>query len=442
MNILLSTLRSIAYTILDPELALMMLILAIILYRENKKTTMMQKMIIGQSFNSAFELTISQIVIGIFAGAFGSIMLSFLGVAFAEDSAIFLVFLISIFLMFIKPKYICFAYSGAILGFISLFLEMISKYYAGVKLNLFGTVIDLAQVNIFKIDIVGLMTLVAVLHFVEGLLIIIDGKRGAIPVFSSRNDKIVGGFALKRNWVLPIALFLIVGNAGNVGITEKITTPGWWPLLKASPILSMAETSAVTLIAYYGVIGYSSVTFTKNKQEKAFNSGAWLIVYSALLLVAAQLANINYLYKLFVIIFAPAAHELIINLQKIQEIRKVPKYISTDEGIMVLEVAPASPAEEMGIKSGDLLLEVNSRKIEHEQDILTAGREGLNYVSFKLKRGLNNLLEVSYNKMSREKRLGIVFVPRNLPKDENVIKYDDEKFKDVLDKMKKKDDEE
>lgn len=441
MGILLSTLRSIASTILDPELAIMVLILAFILYRENKKTTIMQKMIIGQSFNSAFELTISQIVIGIFAGAFGSILLSFLGVAFSEDSAIFLIFLISIFLMFIKPKYICFAYSGAILGFISLFLEMISKYYAGVKLNLLGNVIDLSTVNIFKIDIAALLTLVAVLHFVEGILIIIDGKRGALPVFSSRNDKIIGGFALKRNWVLPIALFLIVKNAAAVGITEKVATPDWWPLLKTSPILNMAKTSAITLIAYYGVIGYSSVTFTKDKQEKAFYSGIWLLLYSALLLVVAQLANLSYMYKLLAVIFAPVAHEVIISIQRLLEVKKTPKYMSTEEGIMVLDVAPNSPAQEMGIKSGDLLVEVNSKKIENEQEILSAGRDGLNYISFKLKRGIDNFLEVTYDKMSQDKRLGIVFVPRNVPKDENVIKYDDNKFSDILDKLKKKDEE-
>lgn len=439
MSILLSTLRAIASTIIDPQLAFMMLILAFILYRENKKTTIMQKMIIGQSFNSALELTISQIVIGIFAGIFGSIILSFLGVAFDANSAVYLIFLISIFLMFIKPKYICFAYSGAVLGFISLFLEMISKYYAGVKIYVFGTVLDLANVNILKIDIVALMTLIAVLHFVEGLLIIVDGKRGAIPVFTSRNEKIIGGFALKRNWVLPIALFLIVGNAGSVGFTESIATPNWWPLLKASPILNMAKTSAVALIAYYGVIGYSSVTFTKNKQEKAFYSGISLLFYSVVLLTVAQLASGNYLYKLFVVIFAPVAHEIVINVQKMLEVRREPKYISSEEGIMVLEVAPNSPAQEMGIRSGDLLVEVNSRKIENEQDILTAGREGLTYISFKLKRDLGKLLEVSYNKMSREKRLGIVFVPRTAPKDDNVVKYDDEKFNDILDKMKKKD---
>jgi hypothetical protein len=439
MSILLSTLRAIARTLLDPELALMMVILAFILYRQNTKITSMQKMIIGESFNSAFELTISQIVIGIFAGILGSTILSFLGVAFDADSAIFLIFLVSIFFMLWKPKFICFAYSGAVLGFISLFLELISKVYAGVKINVFGTVVDLASVNIMKIDIVALMTLVAVLHFIEGLLVMIDGKRGAIPVFTNREDRIIGGFALRRNWVLPVALFLIVSNASTLGFTESVPTPTWWPLLKSSPLAHMIKGSAVTLLAYYGVIGYSTVTFTKNKDEKVLLSGVALLIYSVLLLGVAQLGTLGYIYKLIVVIFAPAAHELMLHIQRVFEVRGNPKYISSEEGIMVLEVAPNSPAFEMGIKSGDLLIEVNDKKIENEQEILAAAKQGLTYISFKIKTEQGKLQEVSYNKMSREKRLGIVFVPRHIPEDSNVVRYDDNKFKEILDKIKNDD---
>lgn len=441
MNILLSALRAVAFTLVDPSSVLMLIILAVILYRQNKKTTIMQKMIIGDSFNSAFELTISQIVIGIFAGAAASVLLAFLGVAFQEDSAVYLIFLISIFFMLLKPRFICFAYSGAVLGFLSLFLELISKVYAGIKINLFGNTVDLGTVDLLKIDIGALMTLIAVLHFIEAFLVILDGKRGAIPVFTNRNDKIIGGFALRRNWVLPVALFLIVTNSNMLEYTENIATPNWWPILKASPLLTMAKGAAVSLFAYFGIIGYSTVTFTKNKEEKVFSSGIALLIYSTLLFGAAQFARFGYMYKLFLVIFAPAAHELMLNIQRILEVNGKPKYVSNSDGIMVLEVAPNSPAYEMGIKSGDLLVEVNNRKIIHEQDILTAAKESFNYISFKLKRGLGKLEEVSYNKMSKEKRLGIVFVPRDIPGDSVVVNYDDNKFKDVLDKLKNKDDE-
>ena len=36
----------------------------------------------------------------------------------------------------------------------------------------------------------------------------IDGDRGAVPVFTNRDGKILGGYALKRYWVLPIAIMI------------------------------------------------------------------------------------------------------------------------------------------------------------------------------------------------------------------------------------------
>ncbi|MCM8710168.1 PDZ domain-containing protein [Clostridium sp. SYSU_GA19001] len=440
MSILLSTLRAVAYALVDSSSMLMLILLAFILYRQNKKITVMQKMIIGESLNSAFELTISQIVIGIFAGAASSILLSFLGVAFDINSAIYLVFLISIFFMFWRPRFICFAYSGAVLGLLSLLLELISKVYAGVKINLLGNNINLADVNILRIDIGALMTFIAVMHFIEGILVIIDGKRGSIPVFTNRDNKIIGGFAFRRNWVLPIALFFIVNDAGNLGFTETIATPDWWPILGTSPILTMAKGAAVSLFAYFGIIGYSTVTFTKNREEKVIQSAAALFIFSSVLFAFSQLSYLGYMYKLFLIVFAPVAHELMLNVQRIMEVKGKPKYMSSEEGIMVLEVAPNSPAYEMGIKSGDLLLEVNDKKITNEQDILTVPKESFNYISFKLKRGLGKIHEVSYNRMSRDKKLGIVFVPKEMPGDSMVIRYDDNKFREILDKMKNKDD--
>jgi hypothetical protein len=438
MNILLGTLRSIAATLLDPQLTIILVILAVLLYRQNKKTTVMQKMIIGANLNSALELTISQIVIGIFAGVFGSLLLSFLGVAFDADSSIYLIFLVSIFFMFWKPRYTCFSYSGAILGFVSLFLELVSKVYAGVKINVLGTMINLTDVNVLKIDIGALITMIAVLHFVEGLLVIIDGKSGAIPVFSNKDNKIIGGFALRRSWVLPIALFFIVSNANSLGATQNLATPSWWPLLKTSSILHMAKNAAVSMLAYYGVIGYNTITFTQNKEQKAVNSGISLLLYSVFIFIIAQLAPLGYIYKLAIIVITPIAHELMLNLQRYFEVNGTPKYVSSDEGIMVLEVAPNSPAFEMGIKSGDLLVELNDKKIIDEKDILAAGKQGLTYISFKLKRGFGKLQEVSYNKLNNQSKLGIVFVPKNIPGESTVVHYDENKFQDILDKMKKK----
>lgn len=427
MNILTYTLKSVAYALTEPYLVTFLVILAFILYRRNKKTTVMQKMIIGERINSPFVLTISQIVIGIFAGTIASIMMSYLGVVFDEHSSVDLIFLVSIVFMFFNPRFICFAYSGAALAFISLALSFI------------GTSFNIPNLDILKIDIVALMTMVAILHFIEGILIIIDGETGYIPVFTSRGDRVVGGFALQRYWALPIAIFFMIHNTSSISASWQVPLPDWWPFVKSSIPVNILRTAVVALIPFYGMVGFNSVTFTRSRREKTLVSGFLVIAYSLVLFAFAQFAAFNLFLKVLLVIFAPAAHEAIIIFQRYSELKGEPRYISNEDGIMVLEVAPNSPANEMGIKSGDVLVEVNNKKIESEDKIAESIKECSNFIWFKVRKVTGKFEQVSYNKLNRNKRLGIVFVPRGVPKDSMVVRLDETKFSEVLDKIKNKD---
>ena len=54
-------------------------------------------------------------------------------------------------------------------------------------------------------------------------------------------------------------------------------------------------------------------------------------------------------------------------------------YVSDDEGIMILEVTPNSPAYEVGVKRGDKIIEVNGEKIKSEVDIFNAIKESIDF---------------------------------------------------------------
>lgn len=427
MDILVYTLKAVAYALIEPYLVVILAIMGFVLYRQNKKTAVMQKMIIGDEIDSAFELTVSQLVIGIFAGCAASILLSYMGVVFDENSAVDLIFLISIILMFWSPRLICFSYSGALLGAVSLVLK-------GLSIALGKPGLDFLQ-----IDIPALMTLVAVLHFIEGILVVTDGRRGAIPVFTNRDNKIVGGFAMQRYWALPIALLLIVHDKSMVDMGSTVAIPNWWPLLKGGFSPEFLNSALITLFPFYGMIGYSSITFTKTKGEKAAISGLSIVLYSILLFIVARLAVLDLFFKILVLIFAPLMHEAMLNIQKYAEINDKPKYISGDNGIMVLEVAPSSPANKMGIKSGDLLVEINNKIIEKEEDILDALKEAPSFIWFKIKRAAGEIEEVSFNRMNSETKLGVVMVPKGIPKDSMVVKLNEMKFQEILDRIKRRD---
>lgn len=425
MSIMLNSLRAVAHAIVTSPYVFVLAVLVIVFYRQNRKIVKMQKMIIGEKLNSSFVLTASQVVFGILGGAIGSIMLSYLGVSFNENTSIELVFYISIILALVNPRLICFSYSASILGLISILLEIMREMYG----------IEVPALSFLNIDIVSLMTLIAVLHFVEGILVMIDGSKCSIPIFTRRDNKIIGGFALKRLWALPIAIVMVV-NSSKYPISDVIPINNWNTLLNPSTPFKLIDNAAILLMPFYGVIGYSSITFTKTKKEKSISSGIMIIFYSVILFIFARLAALNIFFRMFVVIFAPAAHEVMLYIQRYIEVIKEPKFVSDDNGMMVLEVAPNSPAYEMGIKSGDLLVEVNNKKILKEDDIIKNIREASNIAWFKIKRAAGNLEEIRYQNINNSKKLGIVFVPVSIPDERVVVKIDEHKFKEVLDKLR------
>ena len=443
MAIALYTVRTIALIITQPISIFGIIIFAFVFYRQNKKIVAMQKMIIGEPLNSPFELTISQIVIGILAGVLGSVILSLLGVMFDEYSAIGLIFLVSILLMFINPKYICFAYSGAVIGFISVALNEIASLNKGVVLSIYGQNINLSNIDFLKIDVVSLMTMVGVLHIIEGILVLVDGKKGSIPVFTNRDGNIIGGFALKRYWLLPVAIMVLSASsaAAFTGGGESIATPGGWPFINSALSVVDVNKALISILPLFAGIGYNSITFTKSKSKKTLISGGMIFSFGVLLTLVAQMGNINLVTKFLVVAFAPLAHEGMLKIVKYIENKGVMKYVSTKDSIMILEVAPNTPAEEMGIKSGDKIIEINNREIESEEQIINIMTGTSNFFWFKIKKPSGEIKEVHYNKMNSGKRLGIIFVPLGVPKDSVVVKFDETKFGDVLDKIKNKKDE-
>ena len=116
MELITYSLRTVAEAIIKPTYLLMLIVFGVIFYLKNKRTSMIQQMTIGEVIDTPLELTLSQLVIGILAGTIGSIILSILGVSFGNNSGIEFIFITSILLLIIRPRLVCFAYSGAVLG--------------------------------------------------------------------------------------------------------------------------------------------------------------------------------------------------------------------------------------------------------------------------------------------------------------------------------------
>ena len=421
MDLIIHSLKSIAVAIIEPMHLVMLVVFGIIFYLKNVKIVSIQKMTLGEGLNTPLELTLSQIVLGILAGAIGSIVLSVLGVTFSENSGIEFIFMISILSLFYKKKYISYAYSSAILGVIGISLNIISSSI-GMKLFL-------------NVDILSLMTFVGVMYILEGLLIIVDGNRGAIPVFTKKEDKIVGGFSFSRYWPIPIAILMIFNNsiAGEDSIYSNVAS--WWPIINNKAVLSLLATAMIASIPLYGIMGYSNVTFTQEKKTKSLRCGSAILVYGISVALVAQLASINIIGQIISIIYTPLAFELIMRYEYRVEKKGQCLYVSDDEGIMVLEVTPNSPAYEVGIKRGDKIIEINGQNIKSEGDIFKAARDCILKVPMKVKNNSGQVLE--YIIQPRNKRLGLLLVPK-MVKREDMFEIKPDDIKNIINELKNK----
>ena len=421
MELILYTLRTVAYAIIEPMHILMLVVLGIMFYLKNKRITIMQKMTIGESINSPLELTLSQISLGIIGGVIVSLMMSSLGIIFNENSGIEIMFMISILLLFIKKRFIFFSYSGAVLGMISIL--------SGILSNITNTE------SYINVNILSLMTFVGIMHVVEGVLVIFDGGRGAIPVFSNRNDKIVGGFAYNRYWALPVAIFIAFSGSISSVTTSVVDTPNWWPIINRAETLLILSTAIIGAIPLYGVIGYNSVSFTKDKIKKPIYSGVGILIYGVLLTLIAQVSQFGVVGQIVVIAFAPLGHEIMIRIQnKIEEAGKY-IYVTDNDGVSVLEVSPTSPAYEAGIRRGDKIIEVNNVKTVSEVEIFKIVRDSIEEISVKIRRISGEMLDLTI--IPKNKRLGLLLVPK-MVKVDDALSVDNDDFKKVLEQMKRK----
>ena len=421
MDLIVHSLKSIATAIIEPMHLIMLVIFGVIFYFKNVRIVSIQKMTLGEGINTPLELTLSQIILGILAGAIGSIILSVLGVTFSENSGVEFILMISILSLFYKKKYISYAYSAAILATIGIILNIISNTI-GVKLLL-------------DINVVSLISFVGVIYILEGLLIMFDGSRGAIPVFTKKEDNIVGGFSFSRYWPMPIAILMIFSNSASGGESIYSNLASWWPIINRESTLALLTTAMIVSIPIYGILGYSNVTFTQEKKTKSLRCGITIALYGLSVVLVTQLANINILGQIVSIIYAPLVFELIMRYEYRVEKKGKFLYVSDDEGIMVLEVTPNSPAYEVGIKRGDKIIEINGQSIKSEVDILKIARESIFKVPVKIKNNSGQVLE--YIIQPRNKRLGMLLVPK-LVKREDIFEIKADDLKNIINELKNK----
>lgn len=407
MNLLIENIRAISYALISPTLSLMLIVIAILFYFKNRKIAFMQKLMLGRSVQSPLEMTLSQLLIGILGGVIASLLLSFLGVTFENSSLINVILTVSVFSIVYKNRFIKIPYIASVLGIIAILLNSNTGYFV----NGFN----------FSVNLTSVIVLIGVFSIVEGILTMIDGDRGYLPIFTQKDGNLVGGFSFRRFWALPVCLLVVLGTNSGLSIINEIKDlPRWLPFFSGEKYLAIISATVLGTMAAYGVTSYESSTFTQSKRRKTLTSGLFNITYGILVIILAYFSRQNIIFTIALIVLVPLLYELRLNIERKLEVMREPLYFSKHEEICILDVLPNSIAYTKGLKSGDKIIKINGEIPKNEKEVFMAIKKNFYGVDFEIRKNNGTIENYTISSEDRGKLFGIVLVPKGISFDREI----------------------
>ncbi|MEQ8176287.1 MAG: hypothetical protein ABRQ26_14610 [Syntrophomonadaceae bacterium] len=325
--------RVLAEALTSPFSIILFTVLVAIIAWQYRRSNRFSGDLRGGGWRLSLQAALLSAGFGVVGGLVGSILLFGAGVDL-NRIAITPLWVAALLLMLISPRLLCFSYAGGLLG--------LSKLLFGYP----------------DVSIPDLMALIAILHLVESLLILLDGRFYPVPLYVKRGNRLCGGFNLQKFW--PLLLVVMVQDLSVVSSQQA----DWMAVLGSS----VFGTGAYMVLA---VLGYGEVSTAFPPGQKSLRSAGRLFCFSVILLFLTFLSLKWPVFLYISVLFSPLGHELVIWLGLREENRKPPIYVEPGQGVMVLDTRPASTACRSGLKSGDIIVKGGGRSILHSADLET-----------------------------------------------------------------------
>lgn len=365
-----------------PDFLLVVGVVLFLVHRQYRRLEEMEERFFGRPKVSAARRTLVALLFGMAGGILGTAVFLGLGLSL-NDMGVWYLWPVALALFFLHPRFICFAYAGGLISLVHLLTGWPAIY------------------------VPSLMGLVAVLHLVEAVLIWLHGAWAPTPIYVRRPggagwraggagsgeapwsatgggsaasnwsaasgaggaggaaggaagfglQPVVGGFTLQQFWPLPfVALFgLLV--PGEIPAEHLIAMPDWWPLI-GSLKEGEGQQLVYLLLPVVAALGYGDIALARSPRQKARRSALVLLAYSLTLMSLALLAHHVPVWSWVAALFSPLAHEGVIVWGRRSEERGRPRYVKGEHPV-ILDVMPGSPAQRVGLRSGDVVVEVN-----------------------------------------------------------------------------------
>ena len=284
---------------------------------------------------------------GTIGGLMGSLVLTLVGVNLDRMGFLY-IWPLAIFLMLINMRFLCFAYAGGIVAVVS------------------------ALTGWPDVDVPQVLALVAALHVTESMLIAISGRYGAAPVILKHGDRLVGAFNLQNFWPLPLVVLSTVAMKTGALPEGVFHTPDWWPLLPLGIEPPAGFEWVYVMMPVVAALGYTDVAITTTPAVRRRRSALSLALYSLSLLAMALLAAKFAWLKLPAALLSPLGHEYLVRRDNRLELEGKPRYIPPERGVMVLEAIDGGVARQLGVRTGDILLDFAGFPVNRGADLAYA----------------------------------------------------------------------
>ncbi|MFO8060623.1 MAG: PDZ domain-containing protein [Bacillota bacterium] len=320
-------------------------LVAFLVWSQYRRVAGMERKIHGFVINDPYRSTVSAAGYGIVAGIIGSIILVFTGVVLFQQDIIYL-WPVALVLMLVNPRFLCFSYAAGLLALSHLILGWP------------------AQMNV-----AGIMALVAILHLMEGLLVLLSGDAVCTPVYLRQSERVVGAYLIQRFWPIPLMLIFFLQISPEM-LGETVEMPGWWPLIEVAPPAGANWTRIMTSVV--AALGYSDIAVTERPRVRARRSAHHLWIFSIILLsLSWGIAHIRSLVWVAAL-FSPLGHEAMVKYGGNREMRGPPGFVSSEEGVALLDVRPRGPGYRLGLRRGDVVLAVDGEAVSGRRELAAA----------------------------------------------------------------------
>jgi hypothetical protein len=286
-------------------------------------------------------------------GITASLLMAFIGASLSMES-IYMLWVVSLLLMLFRVRFLCLAYSVGILGILHTLITWFPTLREQTAVHWLIDPLD-------RIQMPSLLAVVGILHFVEAILIRLQGQRLASPiVMEGKRGKLVGGYQLQGFWSIP--LFLLMPTAGGT-----LHLP-WTPLFAIGEH-AIASGGGWGFIALPVVIGFTELTRTRLPADKIRRSSSILLLYACVITLSALA---SYYWSPLIgaaSLLTILLHETLVLQSKRAESGLSPLFVHDERGMKILAVIPNGGAAELGLLPGEIIHKVNNVPVLTKQDL-------------------------------------------------------------------------